>query len=172
REPRIEHVGVLREAARVAGLAVARSVARDRHVAVLAVPGGDLVPPPQLPRDAPVVDVAHPAEELRLPLLRHEPDAPRLHRVDDGFRERLRLDEPLLAEERLDDALAPLAAPERHVVWLAAALEPELAQRRLDGGPYCDPILSLEAAGVLVERAVEVEDVDELQPVALSRLEV
>ena len=172
REPGVEHVRVLRQPARVTRLAFARRLARHRHVAVLAVPGGDLVSPPQLARDAPVVDVAHPAEELGLPLLRDEADAARLHRLDHGSGQRPGLHEPLLAEQRLDHALAALAAPERHVVRLAAALEAQLFQRRLDCGPHCDAILSLESPRVLVQRAVQVEDVDEREPVALAGLEV
>src|SRR5207302_8827814 len=133
-------------------------------MARLAIPGGDLVAPPELARDAPVMDVAHPAEELGLPRLGDEPDAPHLDRVDHRLGERPRLHEPLLAEQRLDDTVAALAAAERHVVRLAAALEAQLLQRGLQRWTNRDPVLSLEAPGVLVERAVQVEDVDELEP--------
>ena len=49
-----------------------RLVVRDEHRAVRAVPGGNAVAPPELARDAPGLDVAHPGEERVLPLLRHE----------------------------------------------------------------------------------------------------
>src|SRR5947209_1497132 len=76
-------------------------LARDRDVSVRAVPRRDLVSPPQLPRDAPVVDVGHPAQELGAPVLRHEAHV--VDVSDDLVRERPRLDEPLLGQERLDD---------------------------------------------------------------------
>src|SRR5258708_8671723 len=92
----------------MAGGAIARPLARAGEVAVLAGPGRDLMPPPQLPRDAPVVDVGHPAEKLGAPVFRHE-----AHLVDAGddlLGQRLGLDEPLLGEQRRDDSAAPLAS--------------------------------------------------------------
>ena len=74
-EPGVEHVRVLLE------LAPSRSVAQavgssSRHgdVPVVAVPRGDAMPPPELARDAPVVDVAHPLEVGLRPDLRDEAD--------------------------------------------------------------------------------------------------
>ena len=47
-------------------------VARDVDVARLVVPRRDLVAPPQLARDAPVLDVVDPVQVRREPLARHE----------------------------------------------------------------------------------------------------
>jgi hypothetical protein len=44
----------------------------DKHLAVRAVPGRDLMAPPQLARDAPGLDVLHPLEIGLFPVLRHE----------------------------------------------------------------------------------------------------
>ena len=56
--------------AQAAGSALARL--RDGHVAVRAVPGRDLVAPPELARDAPVADVPHPLVVRLLPELGRE----------------------------------------------------------------------------------------------------
>src|SRR3546814_6115804 len=54
----------------------------DEHAAVGPVPGGNLVPPPELARDAPRLDVAHPLEVGLLPVLRHEHGLAGLDRLD------------------------------------------------------------------------------------------
>jgi hypothetical protein len=62
-EPGVEHVLVLPH--RAAAAALARSVRLDdelRRVAVVAVPDGNAVPPPELPRDVPVADVLQPVD--------------------------------------------------------------------------------------------------------------
>ena len=65
--------------------------------------------PPELPRDAPVVDLVHPVE-INLPvIIRDDANAPVFHRANGGLRQRLHLHEPLRGEQRLDDRLAALA---------------------------------------------------------------
>ena len=59
--------------------------------------------PPDLPRNAPRLDVLHPIEERRFPLCWHEHGAARAHRFDRRLRERLGVDVPLIGEIRLDD---------------------------------------------------------------------
>ena len=54
----------------------------DEDLAVRAVPGRDLVAPPELARDAPGLDVLHPVEIGLLPVLRHEDGAALAHRRD------------------------------------------------------------------------------------------
>ena len=76
RVPGVEHVFVARELAAVAGGRGLRSrlvfAARDEQLAAAAVPGRDLVAPPELARDAPVLDVLHPLVPGVDPLRRHE----------------------------------------------------------------------------------------------------
>ena len=55
---------------------------RDEDFAVGPVPGRNLMAPPDLPRDAPGLDVLHPVEERRLPLRRHERSLAFAHRGD------------------------------------------------------------------------------------------
>ena len=54
------------------------SVFATKTRAVVGEPSRDPVPPPQLPRHAPRLDVLHPVEEGLLPRLRHDPDRARL----------------------------------------------------------------------------------------------
>ena len=62
----------------VAGLVAERAVG----VEVVAVPDRDLVPPPELARDAPGLDVLEPVEVGLLVALRQDPGAPVADRVD------------------------------------------------------------------------------------------
>ena len=77
-EPRVEHVLLLAQLPRAALGARARRLLRDREVPVGAVPDGDPVAPPDLPRDAPGADVPHPVEVDAREALRREADAPLL----------------------------------------------------------------------------------------------
>ena len=74
--------------------------------------------PPELARDAPVADVVHP---LEVGLRSSSPGRTRSRRLDRGdglLGERLRFDEPLRGDERLDDGLAALALAEAERVVL------------------------------------------------------
>ena len=74
----------------------------DKHFAVRPIPSRNLVPPPQLARDAPRLDVLHPIEIRRLPIARHEYRARGAHRGDRRRGKRLRVHVPLIGEKRLD----------------------------------------------------------------------
>ncbi len=68
-----------------------------------AVPCGNAVAPPELARNAPVVDVAHPLEVGLRVHLRGELNVALADGGDGLVCERLDPDEPLLGEARLDD---------------------------------------------------------------------
>ena len=70
--------------------------------------------PPDLPRNAPGLDVLHPVEEGRFPLLRHEHGLALAHRRDRRLRQRLGVDVPLIGEERLEHRAGAVAV--RHDV--------------------------------------------------------
>ena len=98
--------------------------------------------PPQLARDVPVADVLHPVLERRVPALRHDPE-PRLpigreHRLG----ERLHLHEPLIAQARLDDGVAAVAAPQRVAVRLDLLEQAPLLEH------VHDPLACLESVQV------------------------
>src|SRR5262249_61727177 len=75
----------------------------------IAVPHGDAMPPPELTRDRPLVDVVHPLEIRLGPGPRNDLDLSAPHRFDGRFGERLHPYVPLLGDERLDDGLAAIA---------------------------------------------------------------
>ncbi len=179
--------------------ACARAVgrgARDVDVAVLVVPRGDAVAPPQLARDAPVLDVVDPVQVRRQPLLRHELHAAALAGVPAGEavadggqaevldgaagemrmrgrRRRAHRDEPLVGQHRLDDFLRAAAARDDHPVRLLAdqqALGREIGEHRLARR------VAVEAAvlrrRIVVDGRVEIQDGDRRQAVPLSDLPV
>ena len=108
REPRVEHVLVLAEC-HVGTEIVPRAdiVFRvaDVDVAVIIVPGGDAMSPPQLPADAPVLDVVHPVEIGLRPVLRHEANAPRFNGFDGRLGKRFDFHVPLVGQVRFDDSV-------------------------------------------------------------------
>ena len=110
--PGVEYVLVLRQRD-VVGEVVARPgvglVLADVDVARVVVPGRNPVAPPELARDAPVLDVAHPFEIGLVPVGRHELDTPVLDRLDRRFGKRLGVHEPLVGEHRLDHVARAVA---------------------------------------------------------------
>ena len=91
-EPGVEHVVVLAQRAdrrlRGAGARIGLVLA-DEDVAGLVVPGRDAVAPPQLAADAPVLDVVQPLRVGGGPVLRHELDLARTHRIQRRLGDRL-----------------------------------------------------------------------------------
>jgi hypothetical protein len=102
----------------------------DEMTAFLVVPGRNLVAPPQLARDAPVLDIAEPLVVGGGPVLGHELDlaaghfverhfGDRLARVEGAFRRRLgHGDEPLVGQHRFDDHVGAVAARHHQLVRL------------------------------------------------------
>ena len=88
------------------------------------------MPPPQLPRNAPVADVVHPFEIRLRPIRRDERDAPVLHRRDRRLGQRLHLHPPLLRHQRLHHRLAAMAFADAELVRLDLFQQPELLQLR------------------------------------------
>ena len=89
-EPGVEHVFVLRQrvfGSEVVFFAHGGFVFGDVHLAVGVIPGGDAVPPPELARDAPVLQVFHPVVVGVFPVVRHEFDAAIAHGVERGLGE-------------------------------------------------------------------------------------
>ena len=97
------HVLVLVDVLRAADGTLGRIFAGHGHVTVGTVPDGDSVSPPELAADAPVLDVAHPVVVGVLPVVRHEADAPVLHRGDGRSGQGRDAHVPLIGEIGLDD---------------------------------------------------------------------
>ncbi len=132
REPRVEDVFVLRRGRRIRRRRIARgSVLRHGHVTVGAVPHRNPVPPPELPRDAPVPDVVHPAQVDVAPARRVELDLASFDHVDRrASASGCIRHEPLARDERLDHRAAPVVLADRVPVRLDLLDEPLLLERR------------------------------------------
>ena len=137
-EPGVQHVGVPLDVLGVAGLALGGVGAADGHVAAVgAVPHGDLVAPPQLAGDAPVVDVLHPGLGEAVG---DEFDLPVLHHLDGGLGQGLHLHEPLGGDDGLHVVVAAVAGA--HVVLVGLHLHQIalLLQIGHDGLPGLVPV--------------------------------
>ena len=84
----------------------------DHLTAVLAIPHRNPVPPPQLPRNAPIADVFHPMTVGILPFLRIEHEFAFFPRGKRLVCKRLHFDKPLLRKVRLHNAVAAIAMPD------------------------------------------------------------
>ena len=88
--------------------------------------------PPDLPGDAPVLNVSHPAEIVVLPGLGNDPDPTIFDRLNRRFRERLDFDEPLVRQQRFDNSLAAVAFAERHLMGLGFFKQALIRQQLFD----------------------------------------
>ena len=94
----------------------------------------DAMPPPELPADAPVLDVAHPFEIHGRPSYPGTKRmTPGLDRANRGLRQRLDVDEPLIRQQRFQYRVAAIAARHGELVRLDPLDEPQ----RLEIGDDC-----------------------------------
>ena len=104
----------------------------DEDFSVRSVPGRNLMAPPDLPRDAPGLDVLHPVEERRFPLRRHEHGFALAHGGDRRLRQRLGVDVPLIGEKRLEHGAGAVAVRHdmrRRLDLVDEAAQPPVARR-------------------------------------------
>ncbi len=115
-EPGVQHVVILTERAAAAVRAPLGDGSADDRTGTLgrslvgAVPDGNTVSPPQLPRNAPVADAGHPVLVHFRPALGMEPDVSLLHHTQRGLRQGLHFHKPLVGQVRLDHRVAPVTA--------------------------------------------------------------
>ncbi len=173
-EPGVEDVLILPDLLRAAPGASRRILAGHGHPAALvAVPCGNPVPPPELAADAPVADVLHPLEVDLLPPPRHEPDPPVTHRLEGRFGQRFHPQEPLGGEIGLDGHLGPLAIADRVNVLLDLLDQSqflEIAQHRLARLEAVEADIRLR--GGRFHPRVFIEDHRHRQVMALADLEI
>ena len=139
--------------------------------AVIAVPRRDLVAPPELAGNAPVVHILHPVIIGLAEALGHELDAPVAHGLDGGLGQRLHLDEPLGARHRLDRRAAAVARADVVIIGFGldeVALLLEIGHDGLAGLISVETVVlaAVDDAGILVK------DEDLLEVVALADLVV
>ena len=178
REPGVEHVGIAVERRRFAIMGVGGGLCLrlgllDEDFAVRAVPHRHLMAPPELARDAPGLDVAHPLEIDPGKLFRDEPGPAVLDRFDAGLRKRRCVGEPLVGEIGLQRHAGAVAVGHA-VPVLLDPLDQALGFQIVHDPPArLEPVEAAVSLGrIVVDPGVGVEDVDHLQPVALADLEI
>mmetsp|Transcript_3095 Transcript_3095/g.9184 ORF Transcript_3095/g.9184 Transcript_3095/m.9184 type:complete len:352 (+) Transcript_3095:1410-2465(+) len=128
------------------------------------------MPPPKLPRHAPVLDVLEPHPINLLEPLRYDFCLTTLHGGQRRPGKTLHLDEPLLAHQRLDNLPATLRPRDSLRVWLILNAQTARHQILPELFPRHEPVQTLVLSGVPIQRPVVVHDVDELQVVPLPEL--
>jgi hypothetical protein len=178
--PGVQHVLVARQRPAVAGRrgAVARFVlaAADVQLATRAVPGRDLVAPPELAADAPVLDVVHPVVVGVDPLFGHEAHLAAADGATGLFGDAGAVlaglvdgHEPLVGEHGLDHLPGARAARHRQPVLLGfhqQALSFQVGHYLL----AChEPVqAAVGGRGVVIDLGVQVQHADHGQTVALA----
>ena len=172
-EPGVEHVGVPDDAA-VAALGTGRGVVHGNHdlTAGLAGPGGDLVAPPDLARDAPVADVQHPVVVGLGPVGRDDGGLAGFHGLDRLFGQGFDLDEPLGGEVRLHHGLAAVAVAHTVLEGLDLFQQSLFPQGRYHGLAAGKAVHAGKAAGLFGHQAVVADHLDAGQVVAAADFKV
>src|SRR5438128_7676195 len=94
------------------------------------------MPPPDLPRDAPVFDISHPSEVGIAPSFGNDSNPPLSHGPHRRLRQRFDIDKPLRGQVRLDHRLAAIAMPDRmpmRLDFFQIALLFQLSDDKLSG---------------------------------------
>src|SRR5690554_6236636 len=161
-------------------------VACDKDVAIHVIPGRNSVAPPQLTRNAPVLQIAHPRKIHVLVVFGHELDVAILHGFDGRFGQALYCDKPLIGEQRLDNVAGAVAVGQGVVDRLDLFQQPGslhvgdhafarfetvqasvgLGQARVDLGQRT--ALNIKDLGLGQNRGVLGEDIDQWQAVAFA----
>mmetsp|Transcript_1746 Transcript_1746/g.3844 ORF Transcript_1746/g.3844 Transcript_1746/m.3844 type:complete len:286 (-) Transcript_1746:973-1830(-) len=179
-KPRVEHVVLLPQLLSLVphgiGLLPRLLGAPGDDVLRLAAPHvvyGDAVPPPKLPRDAPVVYVFEPVVPNLLEAARYDLNVLVLHGVEGLAAHAGRLDEPLGGHHGLDDFAAPLAAGDALRVRLDLNSEAQLLHIGPESRPSLEPVHPpVLVRDCLVHSRVFFHDVDGEKVVALADLVV
>ena len=148
-------------------------LAADGHLAaVVAVPDGDTMPPPELARDTPVVDVLEPVQVDFVEASRHDLQQIILDGSDSGSGEWHHLDEPLFGNERLNHGVTALAVPQRHSVILL--LEDQAEPRQVSHQVFAGFIAILASIGTRFggHLRIKANDLDARQVVAQADFKV
>src|SRR5215211_434038 len=164
-EPRIQDVRVLLEA-------LARRLFGGHNLPFRAIPDGDAVPPPELTRDVPVVDVFEPPDRLAAPGIGVDGDLHILQRIYGGLCELLHRDPPLLGEPRLYYRPAPVAVPDPVPVRSDLPEQPLLVEPHHKRRPRLLACHPGKGTTVLVDGTVVVQYVHRREAATLPDLEV
>ncbi len=173
RKPGVEHVRNLFQLRAPTLRTTHRRFPRDDNfLTTIARPRRDAMSPPQLARDAPVINIIHPVQ-INLPVVvRDDGDFAALHRLYCAVSEWLDFDEPLLGEPRLNHGPAAVALAQGERVIFFADQKSLLLQIRKHTFAGFIAIESRVRARVLVHVRVLVHHVNLGQFVTLARLKI
>src|SRR2546426_2112 len=124
------------------------------------MPGRNPVPPPQLPRNAPVMDVVHPVQVNLLVVFRNDRDLTVLHHFRCVLCQRLDFAEPLRRKPRLDHRPAAVAFSQRNRVIFFPDQEPLRAQILQHALARFETIQPRISARILIHTGVLVHHID------------
>ena len=178
REPRVEHVLVTLQLDILAIVLFGELVSfllvmRDKNVPVGAIPCRDLMPPPELARDAPGLDVLKPLEIDIPPVFGNELCLALANDLERGLRQGLRVDIPLVGQERLDNFVRAVAIGDLEDVWidlLDQLKRFEIGHNLLARRETIHPAIGF--GDVVIQLAGFREDVDEFEVMPPPDLEV
>ncbi len=172
-EPGVQHVFFLADMLAAAGFALLDVVSADGDMAaVVAVPSGNLMAPPQLPGDAPIVNVFHPVQINFREALGHKLHPALLQHSDGLFSQRLHFNEPLRGCDRLHCGAATVALAHIVVIILGFHQGPGGVQVCQNGLPGFITVHPLVFAAVFVDFSVVVQNQNLLQAVPLAHFKV
>ena len=182
-EPRIHHVLVTSQVrhghARISGLGLSLCQGlflRARHHVIFfsfaKEPCRDLVAPPQLAADAPILDVLHPVTIAVLELGRVELHGVVHHRLQGRLRQFFHRQEPLQRQARLDHGVGAFAAP--HLVGVVLHLDQvsksvQLFRKIL---PALKPVHAFVGTRLRRHGAVRIDRIDGREAVLLAKVVV
>ena len=163
-EPGVEHILVLAEW-QILSETVASADLFDRTTDIdlsgIVVPRRDPMAPPELPTDAPVLDVAHPLKISARPVLRDETDRPVLNGLDRRRSERRDAHIPLIREVGLDDRTGAIATRHHELVRVDALEQTRDLEFGYDKLARIEAVEAPEAQGdIVVHTRIGREDID------------
>ena len=150
----------------------------DYLVALVAVPDGDAVAPPELAADAPVADVLQPVEIDAPEPVGDDGDVAVGHGGVGAAGDAVRflvaahLEEPLQADEGFHHRVATLAVAHRVAVVLHFFQQAQALQFLGHGLAGVEALSALVLAGLVGHVAVKADDVDDFQAVPFANLKV
>ena len=193
REPGVEDVVVLHQFNVVGQMVLGAHfgfVVANKDIAFGVVPGRNAMSPPQLAGDAPVLDVAHPAEVHVLVVFRDKLDVAVFDRFDGGFGQGFGIDVPLIGKHWLDDDATTVAVGDGEVVVFDGVEQAqclEVGNNGLAGGKAfhatvffrdagvdvgIDRAIRIKRLGFVADVGVEGQDVDHRQAAAFANFAV
>ena len=189
REPGVENVFVLTQGnvgTEVIFLAHFFFVAANINITRFVIPCRDTVTPPQLTRDTPVLNIAHPGEIHVFVLLRYELNVAVLNRFNRRFRQYIGTHVPLVGQHWFDNYAATVAVRNGQVVRFNFFQQAECVNRSNDCFTcgktlqfleFCRDLaginvrfvtFGIEHLGAFTDIAVKGQDVDHRQGVTFT----